>query len=61
MIVWNKALKGVCSRYDSMHLTMCNPTVVCDATLASEKKKKPRCGPAQVIKEPLLNEASTQC
>lgn len=27
MIAWNKVLKGVCSRYDSMCLTMCNPVM----------------------------------
>lgn len=40
MIVWNKVLKFVCSRYDSMYLTMCNPAVVCDATLAISEQKK---------------------
>lgn len=40
MIVWNKVLKGVCSRYESMYLTMCNLAVVCDATLARSEKKR---------------------
>lgn len=33
MIVWNKGLKGVCSRYDSMYLAMCNPAAFCKGTL----------------------------
>lgn len=43
MIPWNKVLKDVCSRYDSMRLTMCNPAVVCDATLERSGKKALLC------------------
>lgn len=58
MIKWIKVLKGVCSRYDSMYLTMCNPAVTYDAMLGKEKNQWRE---LKAIKLPLLIEAHTRC